>query len=129
MEQSSYLSLFLYLIGTLAVVGVMLSSYFLGNRHKDRAKNEPFESGIVGTGKTRIRFGAHFYVIAMLFVVFDLESVFFYTWAVAAKELGVVGYAQISLFAIILFVVLFYLWRSGAFAFGPIAREKRQDHA
>lgn len=115
MEHHDYLSLLIYFLGTLAVCGVMLASYFLGNRHKERATEEPFESGIVSTGDARVRFGVHFYVIAMLFVVFDLESVFLYLWAAAASTLGAAVFGQIALFVAILMAVLLYLWRAGAF--------------
>jgi NADH-quinone oxidoreductase subunit A len=108
-------------VGTvlLLVLGVMLGvAYLLGQRHKDRATGETFESGIVSTGSAQIRFSAHFYLIAMFFVIFDLEAVFIVAWAIAFRELGWAGYAAVSLFIGILLVVLIYEWRTGALDFG-----------
>jgi len=103
----------------LLVLGVMLGiAYLLGQRHKDRATGETFESGIVATGSAQIRFSAHFYLIAMFFVIFDLESVFIIAWAIAFKELGWLGYAAVAVFIGILLVVLIYEWRTGALDIG-----------
>ena len=103
----------------LLVLGVMLGvAYLLGQRHKDRATGETFESGIVATGSAQIRFSAHFYLIAMFFVIFDLEAVFIIAWAIAFRELGWIGYTAVSIFIGILLVVLIYEWRIGALDFG-----------
>jgi len=108
-----------YLAAVLAVVVVMLGlSYVLGQRHRERATGEPYESGIVSTGSARMRFDAKFYLMAMFFVIFDLEAAFIYLWAVAVKELGWMGYVEIALFIAILFVALVYLWRVGALEWG-----------
>jgi NADH-quinone oxidoreductase subunit A len=108
-----------YLVAVLAVVVVMLGlSYILGQRHRERATGEPYESGIVSTGSARMRFDAKFYLMAMFFVIFDLEAAFIYLWAVAVKELSWTGYVEIALFIAILFVALVYLWRVGALEWG-----------
>jgi NADH-quinone oxidoreductase subunit A len=104
----------------LSLVGAMLGiSYFLGQRHKDRATGEPFESGILSTGSASLRFSAQFYLIAMLFVIFDVETMFIFSWAIAFEELGWYGYAGVMIFIILLVVVLIYEWRNGALDFGP----------
>ena len=104
----------------LSLVGAMLGlSYFLGQRHKDRATGEPFESGIVGTGTASLRFSSQFYLIAMLFVIFDVETMFIFSWAIAFEELGWYGYIGALIFIILLVVVLIYEWRNGALDFGP----------
>ena len=114
------LSFLVYVAGVLLTVGAMLGlSYVLGQRHMDRATGKPYESGIVITGTARVRFYARFYVVAMIFVVFDLESVFLFSWSVAAKELGWPGYFAILLFSAILLVALAYVWRMGGLDFGP----------
>jgi NADH-quinone oxidoreductase subunit A len=108
-----------YLAAVLIVLGTMLGlSYILGQRHRERATGEPYESGIVSTGSARMRFDAKFYLMAMFFVIFDLEAAFIYLWAVAVKELGWTGYAEIAIFIAILFVALIYLWRLGALEWG-----------
>ncbi len=105
------------------VVGVVLvmvgASFVLGQRHNDRATGQPYESGIVSQGSARIRMTSQFYLMAMLFVIFDLEAVFIFSWAVAVRELGWAGYAVISLFIVLLLLALVYLWRLGALRWGP----------
>jgi NADH-quinone oxidoreductase subunit A len=94
-----------------AVLGV---SYVLGQRHSEPATAEPYEGGIVSEGSARVRFSVRYYLIAMFFVVFDLEAVFLFAWAGAARELGWTGYFEILLFVGLLAAALLYLWRTGA---------------
>lgn len=94
-------------------------SYFLGGRHKERATDEPYEGGIVSQGSARLRFSSQFYLIAMLFVIFDVETIFVFTWAIAFKDLGWLGFAGVFTFVILLIIVLIYEWRNGALDFGP----------
>lgn len=115
-------------MGVAVVICAMLGSYYLGQRHSDRAMNAPYESGILVTGTARIRFPAHFYVIAMIFVVFDIESVVLYLWAVAVRELGLFGLIQASVFSGVLLLGLLYVWRLDAFSFGPKLRKARDVH-
>ena len=114
-----------YALAVLAVAGVMIGvSYFLGERHSDRAKGQPYGSGIVSTGSARVRFPAHFYLVAMFFVIFDLEAVFLLAWAVAAEEVGWLGYFEILVFVGILVAAWAYLWRIGALDWGTSKRLK-----
>lgn len=104
----------------LSLVGAMLGiSFLLGQRHKERATGEPFESGILSTGSASLRFSSQFYLIAMLFVIFDVETMFIFSWAIAFEELGWYGYVGVLIFIILLIVVLIYEWRNGALDFGP----------
>jgi NADH-quinone oxidoreductase subunit A len=104
-----------YFVAVVVLVsGIIGLSYVLGEHHRDRATGEPYESGIVSTGSARQRFSAKFYLIAILFVIFDLESVFIFAWAVAVRELGWTGYVEILVFVGILVAALAYLWREGA---------------
>ena len=100
----------------LAMLGV---SYVLGQRHSERATAEPYEGGILSTGSARMRFSSQFYMIAMLFVIFDVETIFIVSWAIAFRELGWYGYVGVLIFIILLVVVLIYEWRNGALDFGP----------
>lgn len=112
--------LLLYVILAVALPVIMLIlSYFLGERHQEDATQEPFESGIKTTGSARMRFSIHFYAIAMFFVIFDLETVFIVSWAVAAKEVGWPAYFAVLTFILDLIAVLIYLSRIGALEFGP----------
>ena len=105
------------------VAGMIGLSYVLGEHHKDRATGEPYESGIVSTGSARVRLSAKFFLVAMFFVVFDLEAVFIFAWAVAARELGWMGYAEVVIFIAILLVALIYLAREGALDWGSTPRK------
>jgi NADH-quinone oxidoreductase subunit A len=113
----------------LSLVGLILTlSYFLGQRHQDRATGEPYEGGILSTGSARLRFSAQFYLIAMLFVIFDVETVFIVSWAIAFQELGWYGYAGVLVFIVLLVVVLVYEWRNGALDFGPDGKKILQAY-
>ena len=112
------LALFLAL-AILVVAGMLLLSALLGEQHSGGAMDEPYECGVVSTGSARMRFSAKFYLMAMFFVVFDLEAVFIYAYAVVFRELGWAGYAEIAVFVFILGAALFYLWRTGALQWGP----------
>lgn len=104
-----------YFVLVFLLVCVMLGlSYVLGQRHHDRATGAPYEGGIVSEGSARVRHSVKFYLIAMFFVIFDLESVFLFTWAVAGRELGWRGYGEVLIFSIILLLTLAYLWGVGA---------------
>jgi len=116
-----------YFLAVLLLVIVMLVlSHFLGQRHRERTTVEPYESGILATGRTRLRLDVKFYLIAMLFVIFDLEAVFIFAWSVSLRELGWAGYIEILIFIAVLFAALFYLWRIGALDWGPSKPGKKK---
>lgn len=106
----------------LVALGMVGLSFLLGQRHKDRATGEPYESGIMSQGTARIRLSAKFYHVAMFFVVFDLEAVFIFAWAVAIRDLGWPGYIEVIIFIGVLFAGLVYLWRMGALDWGSRPR-------
>jgi NADH-quinone oxidoreductase subunit A len=101
------------------VVLILGLSYVLGEHHADRATGEPYEGGILSAGSARLRFSSQFYMIAMLFVIFDVETIFIVAWAIAFEELGWYGYFGVLAFILLLVVVLIYEWRNGALDFGP----------
>jgi NADH-quinone oxidoreductase subunit A len=107
-----------FLLVMLTVAGMLALSYVLGQRHHDHATTTPFESGIVPEGTARLRLSAKFYLIAMFFVIFDIEAVFIFAWAVAAREAGWAGFYEILIFVGILAAALVYLWRIGALEVG-----------
>jgi len=96
-------------------------SYMLGQRHQEHATGTPYEGGIVSTGTARIRLSVKFYLVAMFFVIFDLEAIFLFAWAVAARELGWTGYAEVLVFVGVLVAALIYLWRGGALDWGDVS--------
>ena len=110
----------LYFLIALVVAGSMIGlSYVLGERHSDRATGQPYESGIVSTGSARVRLSVKFYIVAMLFVIFDLEAVFIFAYAVAYEEVGWAGYAGLLVFVAVLVVALIYELRMGALDWEP----------
>lgn len=106
------------------VVAIVLSlSHILGLRRHTKATLEPFESGIVSVGSARLRLSVHYFLVAILFVIFDLEAVFLFAWAMAFDEAGLLGLVEAAIFIMVLGVALLYLWRVGALSWGP-----RQHH-
>ncbi|MDZ4861727.1 MAG: NADH-quinone oxidoreductase subunit A [Candidatus Hydrogenedentes bacterium] len=113
--QTLYWPMGVYFAGVLAIViGMIAGSYFLGSKNRDRRNAQPYESGIASTGSARMRLSADFYLFAMFFVIFDLESIFIYSWAIAVEDLGWLGYSQICIFVGAILAALWYLWRLGA---------------
>lgn len=116
-----------YFVAVVALVGAMVGlSYVLGERHKEQATGEPYESGILTTGSARVRFDAKFYLIAMFFVIFDLEAVFIFAWAIAFRDLGWAGYVEVVIFIGVLVAALVYLWRVGALDWGTSRRKSME---
>lgn len=112
----------LLLYGGLVVIlitAILLLSYILGQRHHERATDLPYEGGIQQTGTARLRFSAQFYLVAMLFVIFDVEAMFIMLWALGFYELGWPGYIGVAIFIGQLVVVLIYEWGIGALNIGP----------
>ena len=118
-----------YFIAVLLLVAAMLAvSYLLGERHNEHATGQPYESGILSEGSARVHVSAKFYLVAMFFVVFDVEAVFIFAWAIAARELSWAGYREILAFVAILLAALAYLWRLGALDWSPDRRTIRVRH-
>lgn len=110
----------IYGIAAILLVVIMLSiSYVLGERHKETATDEVYEAGIEATGSARLLFPIHFYLVAMFFVIFDLEVVFIVAWVISLKAIGWAGFIAILIFISVLMAVLIYEWRMGALDFGP----------
>ncbi|MGD8738930.1 MAG: NADH-quinone oxidoreductase subunit A [Desulfobacterales bacterium] len=113
-----------FILVVLLVTFILAVSFVLGQRHRSRAAGEPYECGIVSTGSAQVRFGVKFYLMAMFFVIFDLEAAFIIAWAVAARELGWMGYLEVLVFVAVLIAALFYLWRVGALEWGTLKHKK-----
>ncbi len=120
----------LYFVGVVGlIIGILLLGHFLGPRRTGRGRLAPFESGIVPLGFGRFRTSVHFYVVAILFVIFDMEAVFIFAWAVAVEETGWTGYAAFVLFVVILVVALAYEWALGALDWAPRGPDSTRRHA
>jgi NADH-quinone oxidoreductase subunit A len=108
-----------YGLAVIAIVAAMVAlSYVLGQRHRERATGEPYESGVAATGTTQVRLSVKFYLVAVFVLIFDLEAAFLYAWAVAVRESGWAGYAEVLVFTGVLAAALAYLWRLGALDWG-----------
>ena len=116
----------IYLFAIAGVCALMLLlSWLLGGRAWGRAKSEAFESGVVSVGGARLRFSAKFYLVAMFFVIFDVEALFLYAWAISLRESGWAGFVEATIFIFVLLVGLVYLWRIGALDWAPQGRGPR----
>lgn len=108
-----------YFIAVLLLVGTMLGlSFVLGQRRANHATNMPFESGVLSVGSAQMQLSVEFYLVAIFFVIFDLETVFIFAWAIAFFELGWEGFIAIALFIFILGVALVYELSTGALDWG-----------
>ena len=117
-------SLYVVLVGVVLATMLGLPA-LLGQRHRERTTSERYESGLPAAGDLPRRFSIEFYIVAMLFVVFDLESAFIFAWAVAAREVGWAGYIEILVFVLLLVAALVYLWKTGALDWGTSGRRRR----
>lgn len=108
-------------------IGIIAGTAALGERHRDRATHETYESGIPAAGPLPRRLSLEFYLVAMFFVVFDIEAVFVLAWAVALRDVGWRGYLEVLVFVLLLVAALIYLWRLGSLDWGTSARLRRRS--
>lgn len=104
---------------------LLLLSRYLGGRSQSRSKNVPYESGLDSVGSARQRFSLRFYLVAMFFVIFDVEALFLFAWAVCVRSVGWAGFASAAFFIGVMLTALLYLVRVGALDWTP-ARSKRK---
>ncbi|MGH7462247.1 MAG: NADH-quinone oxidoreductase subunit A [Longimicrobiales bacterium] len=101
-------------ISLLNAVGMVVLSHVVSPLRPTPVKQAPYESGMIPLGNTRERFSIKFYMIAILFIVFDIETVFLIPWAVLFRELGVFGFVEMLVFIVVLLVGFVYVWKKGA---------------
>jgi NADH-quinone oxidoreductase subunit A len=94
--------------------GLLTVSYLLGKKVRNRVKDMPYESGITPTGDARSRFSVKFYLVGMLFILFDIEAIFLYPWAVVYRELKMFAFVEMLVFVILILSGFFYIWKKGA---------------
>ena len=112
---ATYAPLLMMALAAALVVAVLLGlSHVLGPKRPSEVKGQPFETGSVPIGSPRRRFAVQFSLIAILFLIFDVEVIFFYPWAVMAKKLGLFGFVEMLVFTVFLIVGLVYAWGKGA---------------
>ena len=114
-STAAFLPILMMVVVATGFAGATLAaSHFLGRRINDPAKLSPYECGVTPVGTARERFHTRFYLVAMLFIVFDIETVFIYPWAVVYKQLAVFGLIEMGVFIAILLAGLVYVWGKGA---------------
>jgi NADH-quinone oxidoreductase subunit A len=94
--------------------GLLSVSYLLGKKVRNRVKDMPYESGIVPVGDARQRFSVKFYLVAMLFILFDIEAIFLYPWVVVYRELKMFAFIEMLIFVVLILSGFFYIWKKGA---------------
>jgi NADH-quinone oxidoreductase subunit A len=111
----SYVPILILLGVSLAnAVGIMVLTHLVSPYRPTPAKQDPYESGMIPLGNTRERFSVKFYVVAILFIVFDIETVFLVPWSVMFRDLGLFGFVEMLVFMIVLLVGYIYIWKKGA---------------
>ena len=112
-------------VGLAAVL--ILLSYVLGKRVRNAIKDTPYESGITPTGDARGRFSVKFYLVGMLFILFDIEAIFLYPWAVVYRELKMFGFIEMLVFVVLILSGFFYIWKKGALDWSYSDRASRKQ--
>jgi NADH-quinone oxidoreductase subunit A len=102
------------LIAMAVAAGMIGISYILGHKVRNRVKDMPYECGIPPTGSARERFSVKFYLVGMLFILFDIEAIFLYPWAVVFRELKMFAFFEMLVFIALVLAGFFYIWKKGA---------------
>lgn len=111
----TYAPLLIQLIAAMALsAAILLVSTLVGRHRRTREKSEPYECGIRPTGDARHPLPVQFYLVAMIFILFDIEAIFLYPWALIYRDLRLFGFVEMILYIIILLVGYIYLWKKGA---------------
>jgi NADH-quinone oxidoreductase subunit A len=110
------------LIHVLAAAGlsaiVVLLSTFVGHRRPSREKMQPYECGVLPVGDAREPFSVKFYLVAMVFILFDVEAIFLYPWALVYRDLRLFGFVEMLMFILVVLAGYVYLWKKGALDWG-----------
>lgn len=112
--QESYIPVLLaWIFAILNATGVIVTGALLGKRVRNKFKDMPYESGMAPIGSARERFSVKFYMVAMLFILFDIEAVFLYPWAVVYRDLKWFAFVEMLLFIVLVLAGFFYIWKKG----------------
>jgi NADH-quinone oxidoreductase subunit A len=118
-------SLALYAFMSLGLIALLLiAASFLGEKKSNPDKLRPYESGVVPTGTARLRYPVPFYLVAIFFLIFDVEGAFIFSWAIAYYALGWAGWLQICFFILVLVLGLAYIWKKGGLDWGPASKKE-----
>jgi NADH-quinone oxidoreductase subunit A len=114
------------LLAMALAAGLLTASYVLGKRVRNRVKDTPYESGMVPTGDARHRLSVKFYLVAMLFILFDIEAIFLYPWVVVYRELKMFAFVEMLVFVALILAGFFYIWKKGALDWSPESTADRK---
>ena len=111
-----------------SVIGSLFAvlNLYLGPRHPNRNKQSPYECGLPSEIQRGFRFGISFYLVAMLFILFDIEAIFLYPWVVVYRELKMVGFVEMLVFVILILSGFFYIWKKGALDWSGADPDRRK---
>lgn len=101
-------------IAAVLAAALIAISYIFGKKVRNRVKDMPYESGIVPTGDARQRFSVKFYLVAMLFILFDIEAIFLYPWVVVFREFKMLAFVEMVIFVVLVLSGFLYMWKKGA---------------
>jgi NADH-quinone oxidoreductase subunit A len=125
----SYFPLLVQILIALAVAGGMIGvSSLVGKKVRDKVKDSPYESGMDPVGNARERFSVKFYLVAMLFILFDIEAIFLYPWAVVYRELKLFAFTEMLLFIVLVLCGFFYIWKKGVLDWSVEDKDEPQGH-
>ena len=113
-------------IAMAVATGMIGISYILGKKVRNRVKDMPYECGITPTGSARERFSVKFYLVGMLFILFDIEAIFLYPWAVVYRELKMFAFFEMLLFITLVLAGVFYIWKKGALDWSGAGRPQKR---
>lgn len=116
-----------FLIAAGLAAGLIGASAILGKRAKSPLKDTPYESGMAPVGSAAERFSVKFYLVGMIFILFDIEAVFLYPWAVVYRDLGMFGFTEMLVFVAVVLVGFFYVWKKGALDWSHIAKAGEEE--
>jgi NADH-quinone oxidoreductase subunit A len=117
------------LIALTLATGLIAASALLGKRAKSPLKDTPYESGMQPVGNARERFSVKFYLVGMVFILFDIEAIFLYPWAVVYRDLKMFGFIEMLLFITLILVGFFYVWKKGALDWSSEEMSGRKERA
>jgi NADH-quinone oxidoreductase subunit A len=113
-------------IAAVVAAALIAISYIFGKKVRNRVKDMPYESGIVPTGDARQRFSVKFYLVAMLFILFDIEAIFLYPWVVVYRELRMFAFVEMLIFVALILSGFLYIWKKGALDWGGSGLTRKQ---
>src|SRR5450432_5758 len=131
--SDTYFPVLVQTVLAVLVAGALITlSFVLGKRVKDKVKDSPYECGMPPTGSARERFSVKFYLVAIVFILFDIEAVFLYPWAVVYRELKMFAFVEMFLFVVLIVCGFFYVWKKSALDWSsevPVLSSRRDPHS